>query len=156
MQLTRFSDIGMRVLIYLSCGDRAELATIPEIASRFGVSRHHMVKVVHFMAQQNWIVTSRGKGGGMTLANPVGSYRIGDLIRNLEGHADLIDCSNPPCHLRGNCHLKGMLDHALKAFFECLNTYTLADAVASPTGDAIIVLHQLGFQKSDPAMHKPL
>ncbi|MGE8640842.1 MAG: RrF2 family transcriptional regulator, partial [Achromobacter sp.] len=69
MQLTRFTDFGLRVLMYLTqCRDRPAAVTIPEIAGRFDVSRNHLVKVVHFMAQREWVSTSRGKGGGLSLA----------------------------------------------------------------------------------------
>ena len=51
MQLNRFTDFGLRVLMYLTqCRDRPTAVTIPEIADRFGASRNHLVKVAHFMA----------------------------------------------------------------------------------------------------------
>lgn len=48
-----------------------------------------------------------------------------------------------PCSLRANCQLKSLLGQALKAFYTTLDRYLLADAVASPTGEAIIALHRL-------------
>ncbi|MFZ6862426.1 RrF2 family transcriptional regulator [Undibacterium sp. Ji67W] len=143
MQLTHFTDLGLRVLIYLTFPDRTEPVTISEIASQFDVSRNHLVKVVHFLAQQQWIVTTRGKGGGMALAQPVEKYKLGHLISTLEGHTELIDCAKPACGLKGNCQLKHILDLAHKIFYEALDAYTLKDAVATPTREVIISLHQL-------------
>lgn len=143
MQLTHFTDLGLRVLMYLTHQDRSEPVTINEIAQRFDASRHHLVKVAHFLGQQGWIITTRGKGGGLALAQPAGSYRLGQIIRVLERNPDLIDCAEPPCGLRGNCQLKGLLDQALDAFYGALDQHTLADAVASPTSEAIITLHRL-------------
>ncbi|WP_174873333.1 Rrf2 family transcriptional regulator [Vogesella oryzae] len=142
MQLTHFTDLGLRVLMYLSTPS-ATPVTIGEIAERFSVSRNHLVKVVHFMAQQGWLATSRGKGGGLALARQASHYRLGEIIRTLEDIGDLIDCAEPACFLRGRCRLKGVLDEALAAFFAVLDRYTLADVVASPTGEAIAILHQL-------------
>ncbi|MBI1772584.1 MAG: Rrf2 family transcriptional regulator, partial [Burkholderiales bacterium] len=85
MQLTHFTDLGLRVLMYLSHKDRQEPVTISEIATKFAISRNHLVKVVHFLAQKNWITTTRGKGGGMALAQDVKAYRLGSIIRELEG-----------------------------------------------------------------------
>src|SRR5690606_7276386 len=65
MQLTQFTDLGLRVLMYLSHPDRGTPVTVGEIATRFGASRNHLIKVVHFMAQQGWLITTRGKGGGL-------------------------------------------------------------------------------------------
>ncbi|QKH33605.1 Rrf2 family transcriptional regulator [Achromobacter pestifer] len=143
MQLTRFTDFGLRVLMYLTqCRDRSAAVTIPEIADRFSVSRNHLVKVVHFMAQQGWVSTSRGKGGGLRLAQSADRYRLGDLIRQLEQQGPLIDCREPPCALDGACRLSGVLAQTLQSFYEALNGYTLADLVRDPTAAAIIKLHR--------------
>jgi len=140
MQLTHFSDLGLRVLMYLTQPERSTPVTITEIATQFNVSRHHLVKVVHFMAQQGWVITTRGKGGGLALAKLPQQYSLGDLIRGLEGTQELIDCADPPCALRSACRLKNVFDKALDAFYQTLDQYTLADSVASPTGEAIIRL----------------
>ncbi len=143
MQLTRFTDFGLRVLMYLTqCRDRPAAVTIPEIAGRFDVSRNHLVKVVHFMAQREWVDTTRGKGGGLSLARPASEYRVGDLIRELEQQGPLIDCREPPCALDGSCRLSGVLAQTLNAFYDALNAYTLADLVRDPTAAAIIKLHR--------------
>lgn len=144
MQLTQFTDLGLRVLMYLSYQEREQPVTISEIAERFAISRNHLVKVVHAMAQQGWLATTRGKGGGLALAMPASQYRLGQVIRQLEDITTLIDCAQPPCALRGQCRLKGVLDEALAAFFTVLDRYTLADVVAQPTGQAIAILHRLG------------
>ncbi|OHX14924.1 BadM/Rrf2 family transcriptional regulator [Chromobacterium sphagni] len=142
MQLTRFTDLGLRVLMYLTGLEAGQLATIPEIAERFAISRNHLVKVVHFMAQQGWLATSRGKGGGLALARPPEHFRLGQVVRALEGLSQLIDCAEPPCALYGGCRLKGALDAALLVFFQTLDGYTLRDIIASPTGEAIIRMHR--------------
>ncbi|MBV7485852.1 Rrf2 family transcriptional regulator [Bordetella sp. BOR01] len=143
MQLTRYTDFGLRVLMYLTQDNgRDTPVTIPEIAGRFGVSRNHMVKVVHFLAQQGWIATTRGKGGGLRLAHAPSSYRVGDLVRALEHQGALIDCAEPPCALNGACRLSGVLADSLQVFYDTLNRHTLADLVRAPTSAAIIRLHR--------------
>lgn len=143
MQLNRFTDFGLRVLMYLTqCRDRPAPVTIPEIAQRFDVSRNHLVKVVHFMAREGWLTTTRGKGGGMVLSGPAEGYKLGDLVHALEGQGGLIDCREPPCALDGSCRLAGVLAQSLQRFYEFLNEYTLADLVRDPTAAAIITLHR--------------
>jgi len=146
MQITRFTDLGLRVLMYLSMGarDAAGRATITELAERLAVSRNHLVKVVHRLAQLGLVATTRGKGGGMALARPADQYHLGDVVRVLEDNPSLIDCGAPPCVLARNCQLKSALDDALQAFFERLNQYTLADAVRAPTGLSIVSLQRRG------------
>lgn len=145
MQITRFTDLGLRVLMYLSMGERdTARATITELAERLAVSRNHLVKVVHRLAQLGLVATTRGKGGGMALARPADQYHLGDVVRALEDNPSLIDCGAPPCVLARNCQLKSALDDALQAFFERLNQYTLADAVRAPTGLSIVSLQRWG------------
>ncbi len=137
MQLTRFTDIGLRVLMYLTQPERDDPVTISEIADQFDISRNHLVKVVHFMAQHGWIITTRGKGGGLALAMQPSEYRIGQVIRSLEGTTALINCHEPPCGLRMGCNLRSLLNKALYDFYDFLDQYTLADAVAGRTGELI-------------------
>jgi len=142
MQLTRFSDLGLRVLMDLSVLPAGAVTTIAEVTKRFQVPHNHLSKVVQFMGQQGWVLTVRGKGGGIRLARPLEAYRLGQVVRALERTSEVIDCAQPPCVLRGRCALKGLLDEANEAFYDALDQHTLADAVASPTAEAIVRLHR--------------
>src|SRR3546814_17456839 len=102
MHLTRYTDFGLRVLMYLTQGNGRETpVTIPEIAARFDVSRNHMVKVVHFLARQGWVATTPAKGGGTRLAHPPSTYRVGDMVGPLDHPGALTTCADPPRTLNG-------------------------------------------------------
>lgn len=141
MQLTRFTDLGLRVLMFLSVAQPGETRTIGEITDKFDVALNHMTKVVQFMGQCGWLETIRGKGGGIRLARSPETYRLGDIVHTLERTNDLIDCGMPPCVLQGNCTLKSLLNKATNAFYAELNRYTLADAITGNTSHAILHLH---------------
>lgn len=136
MQLNRFTDLGLRVLIYLTQPARATPFTISEMASELQVSQNHLVKVVHFMGKQGWVTTTRGKGGGISLARPPQDYRLGQAIKTLEHNTQsqnqLVDCHSLPCTLISICQLKPALDQALQVFFDYLDQYTLADMIKKP------------------------
>jgi Rrf2 family nitric oxide-sensitive transcriptional repressor len=52
MRLTRFSDIGLRVLIYLErAGERPHPVTVAGIASPFALPQNHLVKVAGHLAR---------------------------------------------------------------------------------------------------------
>jgi Rrf2 family nitric oxide-sensitive transcriptional repressor len=129
MHLSQFSDIGLRLLISLAHHPSKDLFTISVLAKRLSVSENHLVKIVHFMGQQGWIVTLRGKNGGFRLAEHTLTLRIGDLVQTLESDKPIIDCNEPPCPFAGNCHLRHVLGDAEKAFFKQLNQYQLKDMV---------------------------
>ncbi|MCS3429825.1 Rrf2 family transcriptional regulator [Klebsiella sp. BIGb0407] len=133
MKLHQFTDLGLRTLIFLTQPARATPFTISQTASELQVSVNHLVKVVHFMGQQGWIHTVRGRNGGIYLAKDLNEYRLGEIIQTLEERADdskhIVNCSSPVCPLINHCNLNGMLQGAMQVFISHLNQYTLADAV---------------------------
>lgn len=141
MQLNRFTDLGLRVLMYLTQPARPTPFTISEMAEELIVSQNHLVKVVHFMSKQGWIKTTRGKGGGITLAMLPSNYRLGQVVKTLESNTSsqnsLVGCNHPPCILRPSCQLKGALDQAMQVFFDHLDQYTLANAIKQPIQQSI-------------------
>ena len=147
MQLTHFTELGLRVLMYTSQPQRitqtGRAVTISEIAESLNVSRNHLVKVVHFMAGHQWLVTTRGKGGGLALAKSPEQYNLGQLIRVLEGTTQLVNCADPPCALRFGCSLKGVLNKALQTFYQSLDQYTLADILQGKTLEILSELQRI-------------
>ena len=62
MQLTKFTDYSLRVMIFLAHHpDR--LVTIADIARAYDLPAAHLMKIVHRLAQRGYITTVRGKGG---------------------------------------------------------------------------------------------
>src|SRR5690606_18734049 len=96
MQINRFTDYGLRVLMYLTQPARATPFTISEMARELSVSQNHLMKVVHFMSKQGWVVTTRGKGGGISLARDAKEYRLGQAVKILENNISLVNCGDPP------------------------------------------------------------
>lgn len=129
MQLNKFSDYALRVLMYIS-RPRDLPYTIAELAENLLVSQNHLVKIVHFMAKQDWLITTRGKGGGIRLNPAALDAKVGQVLRILEGDQDIVECNTPPCVLRANCGLKGLLNQAVQQFYHSLDQYTLADVLA--------------------------
>lgn len=131
MQLNKFSDYALRVLMYVS-RPRDVPYTIAEIAENLMVSENHLIKVVHFMAKQQWIKTTRGKGGGIRLSPETSSLKLGDILRTLEGDDQIVNCATPPCVMRSHCGLKSILDQAVDQFYQSLNQYALRDVLNRP------------------------
>lgn len=131
MQLNKFTDYALRVLMYIAQPKDVPY-TIAEIAEDLKVSQNHLVKIVHFMSKQAWIITTRGKGGGLRLNPDILDQRLGQIVRILQGHAHIVECHTPPCVLRSRCGLKGILDQALEQFYCSLDQYTVAEVLQQP------------------------
>ncbi|MCF6336924.1 MAG: Rrf2 family transcriptional regulator [Gammaproteobacteria bacterium] len=146
MQLTLHTDYALRVLIYLAQKD-SKLSTISEITDFYGISRNHLVKVVHHLAQEDFIHTTRGKHGGMRLARAAELISIGQVVRRMEPSFDLVECfsnDNRPCTVIPICALKGVLQRAVSEFLALLDQFTVADAVVqNQTTEQIFATSQL-------------
>lgn len=130
MQLTLYTDYSLRVLVYLSV-DPQRTATITEITDYYKISRNHVVKIVHNLSTLGYIKSFRGKGGGLRLARPPDTINIGEVVRKVEPHFNIVECfdrDNQPCVIDSLCSLKHALFRAQEAFMEVLDQYTLADA----------------------------
>jgi Rrf2 family transcriptional regulator, nitric oxide-sensitive transcriptional repressor len=143
MRVTRFSDIGLRVLIYLArASEERAPATVAEIATQFDIPVNHLVKVVGHLARAGWIQATRGRNGGLRLHADASTLRIGTVLRELEGDAELVDCDAQKCRLSQNCLLRNALSNGLRAFYDTMDGYTLADITGGATGEQIVRMHR--------------
>lgn len=137
MKLTQYSDLGLRLLMYLA-HRYGEPVTIQEASDRFAVSKNHMVKISHQLTKEGLIVSMRGRNGGVRLARSPDSISVGDALRATEDNFELVECfssSHNHCVISDACKLSGVLDAALSAFFAVLQNTSLADLVVN--GEAI-------------------
>ena len=90
MQLTVFTDYGLRSLMFLAA-QPDKVCSVREISEHYGISRNHLVKVVHRLAQLGYISSSKGKGGGIRLACDAHKLKLGDLVRKLEPNMQIVE-----------------------------------------------------------------
>jgi Rrf2 family transcriptional regulator, nitric oxide-sensitive transcriptional repressor len=129
MKLTTFTDYSLRVLIFLAA-QPGRRATIAEIATAFDVKENHLTKVVHFLGQIGLLTNVRGKGGGLDLARSPKDIVIGEVVRETEGSVVPAECfgENPGhCCIAPVCHLRGVMQQAIDAFYAVLDACTLED-----------------------------
>ena len=128
MQLTSFTDYGLRALIYMASLPEGQMTNITEVTETYGVSRNHMVKIINQLSREGYVAAVRGKNGGIRLGKPAQDIRIGDVVRSLEPLL-LVNCSSEFCHITSACRLKMALSKAVNSFLKELDNYTLADLV---------------------------
>lgn len=124
MQLTSFTDYGLRALIYLGALPAGQMASITEVTEAYGVSRNHMVKIINQLSRAGYIAAVRGKNGGIRLGKPAAEIVIGQVVRDMEP-LQIVNCG--PCHISPACRLKKALHDAVQSFLAVLDGYTLAD-----------------------------
>ncbi|QMU21808.1 RrF2 family transcriptional regulator [Gordonia rubripertincta] len=165
MQLTRFTDIGLRVVMRLavageqSAGEQspgeqrgaATPLTTKDLAAELAVPYTHVAKVVGRLSEMGVVHARRGRTGGLTITDLGREARVGWLARSLEGDGEVVDCEGPqPCPLRRGCRLRGALARAAAAFYESLDAETVADLVAEPTTAVLLSLSMRPPQVDGP------
>ena len=66
MQLTRFTDLGLRAMMLLAAGEAAELrVTTRSIAAGANASENHIAKAVSRLADLGMVHARRGRTGGL-------------------------------------------------------------------------------------------
>ena len=102
MQLTSFTDYGLRALIYMASLPDGRMTSISEVTEVYGVSRNHMVKIINQLSRAGYVMAVRGKNGGIRLGKPAKTIRVGDVVRDLEP-LSLVNCSSEFCHITPAC-----------------------------------------------------
>lgn len=138
MRLTSFTDYGLRMLMRMASAPERAFSTA-ELAEEFGLSRHHLTKIMQSLARADIVTTRRGGGGGARLARPAEDIKLGQVVRTLEQGQSLVECFAPDhgrCTLHGQCRLKARLRSAEAAFLAHLDGATLADVALSALPEA--------------------
>jgi len=134
MQLKKYTDYSLRVLIFTGMKRDEELASIREISDVFNISQHHLGKIVNHLNKLELVETIRGRNGGIRLAKPAEEINVGRLVRVLESDFNLLECfesGKSHCVIAPGCTLKHTLNKALNAFFQVLEQYTLKDMITN-------------------------
>jgi len=128
VQLTSFTDYGLRALIFLASLPADQMTSITEVSETYNVSRNHMVKIINQLSRSGYVAAVRGKNGGIRLGRPAGEIIIGEVVREMEP-LQLVNCSTEFCHITSACRLKKALYDAVQCFLQELDKYNLADLV---------------------------
>jgi len=142
VQLTRFTDLGLRATMLLAAGEsRAERVTTRTIAMAAGASENHIAKAVSRLAELGLVNARRGRTGGLELTAAGREVSVGWLVRRLEGDREVIDCAGEgPCPLVPACRLRRALADAKEAFYTELDRHTISDLVGGTRLPVILKL----------------
>jgi len=137
MQLTLHADYALRVLLYLGSQPAGRVVSTKEISRTYGISTHHLVRVVRTLSEKGYVALTPGRSGGVSLARETHRIGIGDVVRSAETNLRLVECFDKKtntCPISAACELKPVLAQALDAFLAVLDRYTLDDLLTGHRG----------------------
>ena len=129
MQLSKFTDYAFRSLIYLA-KNTDENATVDKLAENLDISNKKKKKVINKLAKTEYIVSIKGRNGGLKLGLPPSEINLGKVILITEGNLSIVECmsASGSCPLlKDECKLKGIINKSLNSFLEEMSKYSLND-----------------------------
>jgi Rrf2 family transcriptional regulator, nitric oxide-sensitive transcriptional repressor len=84
MRLSLQTDYALRTLLFLAT--RTGRTTVSDVAEFFGISAHHLGKVVHHLGRLGYVRNRRGPDAGIDHGTELGQFRRADGLRNHEKH----------------------------------------------------------------------
>ena len=131
MRLNTQTDYALRLLMHLAVNP-SRLVTIQEIADRFSISKNHLMKLASTLAHEGFVISVRGRSGGLKLGRSSERITVGAVVRCMESDFAMVECCQArrgECLITPACRLKGVLNGAVTAFLAELDRSTLADLV---------------------------
>lgn len=120
MRLNKSTSHSVRILIDCAkAGDR--LIKVADIAQRLDITQQNAFKIVHLLSKAGFLASVRGRHGGVRLARPARSIRVGDVVRAIEF------AGQEGKERAGNAGLGQIVDDAFEAFISVLDQHTLAE-----------------------------
>ncbi|MBX3576236.1 MAG: Rrf2 family transcriptional regulator [Rhizobiaceae bacterium] len=154
MRLTLQTDYALRMLMYLAI-HRGRPCRVTDVATDYGISRNHLLKVALKLGRLGYLATARGRTGGIALARPPEDIVLGDVLRHMEDGFDLTECMRRggTCAFTPSCRLKGVVGRALDAFLSVFDSVTLADIAGNRK--ELIQLLELNRSLGESASQEP-
>ena len=135
MRLSLQTDYALRTLMFLAVKDGHH--SIADIASAYGISKNHLMKVAQRLSAEGFVESVRGRSGGLKLALPPAELNVGAIVRIMEDTGAFVECFGATantCVVTPECGLRHVLAGALEAFARHLDQITVADLIPNRAG----------------------
>ncbi len=130
MKISTKGRYALRVLIDLAEHDSGEFIPLKEIAARQDISEKYLESIIVVFSKAGLLIGHRGKGGGYKLAQPAENYKVGDVLRLIEGDLAPVTClgdSSSTCPRAATCKTLPMWQKFYAMTNEFFDSYTVAD-----------------------------
>lgn len=132
MKLSAQEEYSLRCLIAIARSDSGCL-TIPEVASREGISNPLAGKTLAQLRKLGFILSTRGQIGGYVLARPAAKILVSEVLGATGGRlfdeefCDRFEVNGADCIHRGHCTLNPLYRNMQAAIDQALAGVTVAD-----------------------------
>lgn len=130
MKISTKGRYALRVMIDLAEQNRAMYIPLKEIAARQEISQKYLESIMTILSKNNFIEAVHGKGGGYRLNREPKDYKVGEILRLVEGTlapVACLQCGATPCDKVSECRTLPMWENLNKMVNEYLDSVTIED-----------------------------
>ncbi len=138
MKISTKGRYALRVMIDLAQHDTGEYIALKDISDRQGITVKYLEQIVAALNKAGMLRSMRGNNGGHRLSKRPAEYRIGDILRTMEGELRPVACSSPQgtdCPRAAGCITLPFWRGLDRVINDYVDSYTLQDLL-DQTGSA--------------------
>ena len=129
LTLTKASGYGILSLGYLNNKSEGTVVSTKEISEVFGMPSELLAKVLQRLSKTGLLKAHQGRGGGYSLARPIGSISVTDVIGAVEGPIVVSVClkggSGEHCEKFEVCEIKSPVEQVQSRLIELFNSISV-------------------------------
>ncbi len=92
MKISTKGRYALRVMIDLALHDTGEYIALKDISARQGITVKYLEQIVTTLGKAGLLRSMRGNNGGHRLARKPSDYKVGDILRTMEGNLTPVEC----------------------------------------------------------------
>jgi len=131
MRLTQRADYGMAALLYL-CQKRGDRRySLDEISRATEIPEEFLRKIFQTLVKSGIVNSSKGRGGGVSLARSPKEITVAEVIKSLEEEMGLVRClrDKTGCPRSSDCPASNFWRKIQENFFEILTRTSINDLI---------------------------
>lgn len=131
MRFSQSSKYAILTLVRLAAAGGGPI-TVRDLATDGPAPEPYLAKLVPPLVRAEILSSTRGRGGGISLARPAADITLADVIRVMDGNAALQECpfDPDPCPGKPDCPLSPVWDPLRERMVQFLEQTTLASLAA--------------------------
>jgi Rrf2 family iron-sulfur cluster assembly transcriptional regulator len=136
MKISAQEEYGLRCLVQLANLPAGDSLTLPQIATREGISTANAGKLMWLLNKAGFVNSTRGTKGGYFLARPSGDIYLNEIIKVLDEDVLSSHCESytgvlDTCVHTGDCGIRPVIVGLHEIVENALSKITLAQLVGS-------------------------
>lgn len=127
MKITSKGRYGITIMTYLAKHyNENRYISLKEISENENISYKYLEKLMISLNKNDYLDVKKGNNGGYKLKSDPENYKIGDILKKLEG-IDIVDCDLKKCDKKDSCISYPIYKELNDEFNKIVNNKTLKD-----------------------------